>query len=230
MAAGIDFSAYLIGKRDSLISQPFNLTEMSSAWLEFQYAYAKKYEPLTDSLIVSVSADCGESWIRVFAGGEDGSGNFATHEKTDDFWPETATDWCGSGWGASCVAIDLGNWLGQANIRIAFESYSAIGNPLFIDNISISTYVGEDETTGETTELKIFPNPTQGVFKVIIPQSDTKNTLRIFNPMGQIVYSIELKKETEIVEINKKSDWASGIYFLTITGQNTRQSAKLLIE
>ena len=45
-------------------------------------AYAKKYEPLTDSLIVYVSPDCGESWDRVFAAGEDGNGSFATRPIT----------------------------------------------------------------------------------------------------------------------------------------------------
>ncbi len=229
-AAGVNFSNYFIGKRDRLISAPFNLEGMSSAWLEFQYAYAKKYEPITDSLIVYLSNDCGESWMRIFAGGEDGSGNFATHEISDDFWPETATDWCGEGWGASCAAIDLGNWAGQANIRIAFETYSAIGNPLFIDNINISTYVGEAEISTDKENLKVFPNPTIGNFKVFVPKSETENTLRIYNPMGQIVYTLELKNKEGIIEINRENDWVSGVYFITVSGKNTNLTSKLVIE
>jgi hypothetical protein len=203
---------------------------MNSAWLEFEHAYAKKYDPFTDSLIVYLSDDCGESWSRLLAKGEDGSGNFATHELTDDFWPETASDWCGNGWGASCTSIDLSNWTGQADIRIAFESYSTIGNPLFIDNISISTYVGEEETRKEPAGLKVFPNPANGAFKVFVPESEEGNTFRIINPMGQTVYYREIKKEGGIIEMNQARNWSPGIYFLSIRGKNTSLSGKLVVE
>jgi len=97
MSAGIDFSDYFEqGARDRLISPPINLSSMAQAALSFQHAYARKFAA-TDSLIVYISDDCGETWTRIFEGGEDGSGNFATHEMISDFWPEVQSDWCISG-------------------------------------------------------------------------------------------------------------------------------------
>ena len=87
---GINFSDYLeLGARDRLISPPFNLAGLDQAVLSFEHAYAKKFAAATDSLIIYISADCGETWTRIFADGENGSGNFATHELTEDFWSET---------------------------------------------------------------------------------------------------------------------------------------------
>ena len=75
MAAGIDFSNYTsITERDRLITPTINLEGLSVASLEFQYAYAQRHLNLTDSLIVYVSADCGNNWTRVYANGEDGDG------------------------------------------------------------------------------------------------------------------------------------------------------------
>ncbi len=228
-AAGINFSDYLIGKRDRLISAPFNLTNMTSAWLEFQHAYAKKYEPLADSLIVYVSADCGENWTRVFADSEDGSGNFATHELTDDFWPETTSDWCGSGWGASCITINLENWLGQADIRIAFESFSAIGNPLFIDNINISQYVGIEDEISKENKIIVFPNPADENFTISLPPESGFTELQLQNYLGQIVFSSSVDDKTNSIEIQRDPKWKAGAYFLKLTGTKQTISKKVIL-
>jgi PKD repeat protein len=229
-AAGINFSEYFtIGQRDRLISPSFNLTGLNSAALEFQYAYAKRFDEITDSLIVYVSGDCGENWTRVFQGGEDGSGNFATHEKTDSFWPEESWDWCGSGYGASCIAIDLTPWVGQADVQIAFESYSGYGNPMFIDNIQMSQYVGEEELSQEEQTVNIYPNPNNGSFTVLFDKVNSFNKLEIFNQMGQLVYRSELDDSKNSVEISGSNQWESGVYFLKLEGNCEPVSKRVVI-
>ncbi|MCF6341804.1 MAG: T9SS type A sorting domain-containing protein, partial [Bacteroidales bacterium] len=228
-AASVNFQEYLIGKRDRLISAPFNLSEMSTAWLEFQHAYAKKYDTLTDSLVVLVSADCGENWTRVFAAGEDGSGNFATHEQTDNFYPQTGSDWCGGGWGASCISVDLGEWAGQANIRVAFESYSAIGNPLFIDNISISQYVDIEDAVDVARDMVVFPNPTSGAFNVMLPEKGNFNTLQLVSPMGAVVYELALNGKSRLIKINTENKLSAGIWLLRVNAEGQSLTKKVLV-
>jgi len=129
---------YAVGKRDRLISTPMNLIDYNSVFLSFQHAYAKFHENASDSLIIYISADCGETWERIFANGDDGSGNFATHPlTTNGFVPTSENDWCGSGYGSECNTIDISNWIGNIGVKIAFESYSFFGNPLYIDNVGL---------------------------------------------------------------------------------------------
>jgi len=227
-AAGVQFSSNF-GQRDRLISPPYNLEGMSSAALEFSHAFAKKHNEVTDSLIIYVSSDCGESWNRVFGAGEDGNGSFATHEQTSDFWPETATDWCGAGWGAPCISVDLSAWAGQADVRIAFETYSAIGNPIFIDNISVSQYVGIEEGVDATHEISIYPNPANGNFTVNLPEENEFTKMELMNYLGQIVMSKEIKSNSKSIEIQHQTAWKAGAYFLRITGPDLSVTKKVIL-
>jgi PKD repeat protein len=230
MAAGIDFYNYFFfNERDRLITPPFNLENMSGATLSFQHAYAQRYDTYTDSLLVYVSDDCGNSWTKVFLGGENGSGNFATHEMADGFWPAISDDWCLRGWGASCITIDLSNWVGKANVKIAFESVSAFGNPLFIDNVEISQFVDVDELSESDNNLVVYPNPADGSFNVEIGSPENYNQLDLVNHLGQLVYSTKLDGKVKTILINPEKDWNTGIYFLKVSGTGSVISKKVIL-
>jgi PKD repeat protein len=229
-AAVMDFRNYqVIGERDRLISPPFNLNGMSSAWLEFQHAYAERWENKTDSLIVYISEDCGNSWTRVFATGEDGNGSFATHEPVADFWPETAGDWCMSGWGASCIAINLSNWVGKDGIKIAFETYANFGNPIFIDNVTISQFVGQEEIIGTSEQIKVYPNPSSGEFSVSLAEDHQYEQLTITNHLGQVIHEQDISVNERQVSLNLSNVLPSGIYYLKAEGAAGSITQKLII-
>lgn len=203
---------------------------MSNAVLEFDHAYAKRYSPITDSLIVLVSEDCGNSWSRLLALGENGNGNFATHIlSTNGFVPQTTDDWCGSGYGSECNTIDLSEFLGKSNIKFAFESYNANGNPLYIDNIKISQFVDVDQNILNTEEIDLFPNPTKGSFTININENQYFEKVEIFNYLGQLVNTSNINKTKSSVKINTKSELMSGVYFVKISGQGKSISRKLII-
>ncbi|MDP2724307.1 MAG: PKD domain-containing protein [Bacteroidales bacterium] len=230
MAAGVNFRDYpAIGKRDRLISPPFNLEGMTNAYLEFQHAYTQNTAvPATDSLIVYLSADCGETWTRLRAMGEDGSGNFATHEPTADlFFPQVASDWCGDGWGSECNVIDLGAWLGMSNIKIAFETYSFYGNALLIDNVSISQTVGIEQKP-VISEVQIFPNPSNGIIHVLVPEKSGIHQVELLNQMGTKLISKPVGGPGEIL-LNESSQYAPGIYLIKTSGTGKSFTHKIII-
>jgi len=226
MAAGIILRDKPEGQRDRLISPAFNLAGLSNASLEFQYAYAQRNDRLYDSLIVLVSADCGASWSRIYANGPDGSGVFATHELTSDFWPEVASDWCLEGWGATCVTLDLTPWAGSSDVKIAFESYSDLGNPLFIDNVAISQTVGVNETAG-LPELRVFPNPTNGELHVMLGENANYNEIRVLNHFGQVIYRVQANQNSPSVVIPDLG-LSSGMYFVVAQGPQGMKTVKVM--
>lgn len=141
-AAGVNFYNYNSNaQRDRLVSPVLNLTNVANTVLNFKHAHRRRTQALVDSLIVYISTDGGTTWPnRLYAGGENGTGNFATNTTTTaEFIPTIADDWCGQGTvGAACISLNLSAYDGQPNVRIRFESYNNVGNNLYIDDIVVS--------------------------------------------------------------------------------------------
>lgn len=228
-AAGINFrSYYSILQRDRLISMPLNLSGASSAYLSFDHAYAQNeaYTQVTDSLIVLASADCGATWQRIAAYGENGSGSFATHlPTTETFFPMEAEDWCGNGWGAPCNTLDLTAYAGMDNVRIAFETVSFYGNPLLIDNVVISQYVGTQEKP-QSLKLQLWPNPANNSLNLSHNSQSRFNTLKISNLSGQVILEQQAEKTGKI----NTSDWPAGVYIISLSNENETIRQKFVIE
>lgn len=128
------------GQRDALITPPLDLSGYTSVTLDFDHAYRRFNQASTDSLIIYVSTNCGATYTRVFARGENGTGVFATvATSTVDFVPATSTDWCFDGTvGSDCYSISLNPFVGNTGVRIKFEGFNNYGNNLYLDNINVS--------------------------------------------------------------------------------------------
>jgi len=227
-AAFMNFYEYLVppGPRDYLITPVLNFSDFDEVYLSFQHAYAKQHNSVTDSLIVKVSGDCGETWTRIFEGGEDNNGVFATHElMSDPFIPAVPEDWCGIGWGAGCILIDISQWVGDGNIKLMFETYSYFGNNLYIDNVMIGPLTNIAGHI-QSEEIQVYPNPTTGIINIILPDEPRNFSVAIYNNQGK-----ELKRFSEengnIISADL-SQYGSGIYFIRVM-DNGRSSVKKVV-
>lgn len=155
-SARIPFFSYSsIGERDGLVSPTFNLMPYSTVTLSFDHAYRRYEAGISDSLIISISTDCGETYpTKVFIGGESGTGNFATAGiSTADFIPNSVDVWCNGPVGSDCVNLDLSSFAGNSGVRVKFEGYNNYGNNLYLDNVNITgTIVGAPAISDFTTQ------------------------------------------------------------------------------
>jgi hypothetical protein len=226
-AARINFrEIFAIGQTDNLISQPLDLTEFPEAYLYFEHAYAKYYEEASDSLIIFISTDCGESWSRIFAGGDDGFGSFATHPlTTNGFVPEVQEDWCGAGYGNECNTINISQCAGQREVKIKFATYSFYGNPIYIDNVIVGNnpYVGVAEIN--QSKVAIYPNPNNGVFSLKLHEVNTSVQVIITNMTGQVVYSSFLGHHETQIDLSKQP---AGVYLVNVTGGTFNEQVKII--
>ncbi|MBN2174513.1 MAG: T9SS type A sorting domain-containing protein [Bacteroidales bacterium] len=229
-AAYMNFFNYIVppGQRDRLISPVLNFEGYNQVFLTFRHAYAKRFIQATDSLIVYISNDCGESWTRIFEGGDDNNGSFATHELTiESFVPQTPEDWCGTGWGAACNVLDLSPWAGQGSIRVMFESYNYYGNNLYIDDVMIGSMT-DISMMEMDNEIHIFPNPTTGMVNIVIPENTKSFTVKVYNMQGAEIPNTDFQGAKSNFSADL-SNYGEGLYFIQVKTDRKNFMGKVLL-
>ncbi len=116
------------GEEDILTTPVVNLSGLTEAYLQFDYAYNYTNNS-ADRLRIAGSIDCGNSYNFIIF---DKSGNtLSTVPESDlEFTPGSRLDW-------KREVINLGVFVGEPSLQLAFIGTSDLGNSLFIDNVSI---------------------------------------------------------------------------------------------
>ena len=219
-----------VDRRDQIISPALNFSGYGTITLHFKHAYEQRIRK--DSLIIRGSDNCGESWVRLWGMGPDGSPNtFVTHPSTlTEFFPQSTDDWCGGSYGADCYAIDLSDYSGKNNVQLMFESYNRYGNNLFINDIVINGTVGTAELQDHQPDISLFPNPTSGIVNINITGINDQVMLTVFTPEGQKILQHELRaKGTVITGQLDLSKLSTGIYLIELTGRQFNKVEKIVI-
>jgi PKD repeat protein len=139
-AAKIDFYNYANGfERDGLQTPPLDFSNYSGVSMTFDHAFRRYNTSSADSMVILVSTDCSNTFERIVAYAEDGTGTFATAATTTVPFDPASGEWCTGTVGANCFTIDLSAYDGQPSVVVRFESFNngIAGNNLFIDNINI---------------------------------------------------------------------------------------------
>jgi PKD repeat protein len=229
-AAYMDIRSYnAIRERDRLISPPLDFSGFEYITMTFRHAYAQYNANITDSLIIYISDDCQQTWTRLLALGEDGSGNFITHTTmSTEFSPQNEDDWCGVPEGPACTYIDLSPWSGKTDVRIMFECYSFYGNNLYLDNIVIYNSVGIPGREKEA-DIRIFPNPATGTVNVYFEEIMALAYLRIINLQGQKIMDRIIRPGSGSLQLDL-SEYPRGPYLLEFISNDSVIVKKLMLD
>lgn len=168
-----NFSWNVPGQKDELQTARYDTRGYSSANLTFDVAY-QQYVGYSDSLIVLVSTDCGNSFTRVY---QKGGATLSTNGSgTNDFIP-TATQW-------RKEIINLNNYLG-GDVIVKFQNINGYGNNLYIDNVNITATItanaGNDVSICKDDSVVIGTTAITGVTYSWTPNSGLNNAT-ISNP------------------------------------------------
>ncbi len=189
----------IIGQRDYLFSPMIDLSAAPVATsLSFSLAYTGKYASDTDSLIVSVSNDCGATWTAISRMGE--SPMATAPHGTAAFVPDAA-EW-------ETINLSLASYVGSPNVMIMFETYSGWGNHLYIDDIRVEDVTGVDEHT--TSTLKVYPNPSAGIFTL---ENSQAGQVVVTDIAGRIVTTQKVNGGVNSIDLSAE---AIGCYFMTM--------------
>ncbi len=220
------FDYYAFGPRDLLISPPLDFSDYSNPGLYFEHAYAYRYA-LADTLIVKISTDCGNSWTRLWSAAlEDLE---TAPESEESFIPQNADDWCMGGYGNTCNIIDLSAYAGQTGVKIAFESFGRYGNNMYIDNITISNSVGTGEDISDQDDILIYPNPSDGIFNIVLPTHNEGIEMNVRDMHGRLVHAETIEAEASMTRFNA-GGLNKGIYVISFVSGEMNVNSKIIVQ
>jgi len=238
---------------DELLLLPFDLTNATSATLNFRIAEKQTYYCNTFmTLSVEASTDCGQTFTPLYVkndaytitsncGGPSQcpctqataqplyttSGNFIPSEQAP--WvPASCNDWRNE-------SINLSTFLGAESVTLKFKATKADwqSNNLYLDNLCMN--VSYNPLQGEALvpnqlPFAVFPNPGSGVCKIIGAVSEGETlTYRLISVGGQVVKSGDLPSVNgKVLSDLNMTEFNSGIYSLHLVSQTRSQVVKII--
>lgn len=179
-----------------------SLNTGSSATLTFDVAYAR-YNPYCDGLVVAIAVDGSNTYSPIYD--KECSVLATAPDQTTFFVPSS------SQWRTETV---IGLPVNQNNVRIAFINRGDYGQSIYIDNITVSNSVLNTNDFNSVTNITIFPNPSNGIYKI-----DTKEevTLEVYDVIGKKITTKLCTIGTNELDI---TSFANGVYLINATNAN----------
>lgn len=112
----------------------------------------------------------------------------------------------------------------------SIDTQTPLGNTTFTNvtliwTPSIATGINENNST--KPEIVVYPNPTNGVFNVDYSKA---NNIKVINTLGVIVYEEKLELLSQGTKSIDLSDFANGIYFITVSNDNGSLNHKVILD
>lgn len=213
--------------KDDLTLPILDLTGNNSAWLSFDLAHASKpNSAVFDSLEVSISVDCGNTFTSVW-----GRGGTALNTVADNpnlFIPTSIADY-------QNVQVDLSAYISSNNIIIRFTNWSNNNNSTLIDNVNLSSAPPTSvEENNSIFSFTVFPNPASEFANARYQlEKSGQVKISVINSMGQVIqkYDAGIQHKGEKIQTIDFKNLPSGIYNLFVSlDENNVLSKKIILK
>lgn len=102
-------------------------------------------------------------------------------------------------------------------IMIGITSDNNVSNILLIKTNNAGTVLGTENIINEKSKFSAYPNPTNGI--ITINMSEKNVGFRIFNSIGQLLFTKDSNKSIETFDL---SNYSNGFYYIKSGNQTTK--------
>lgn len=183
---------------------PVDVSELSTAVISFDVAYAKKSTSNSDLLQVYISTDCGQTWLlrRSFSGM---TALNTTSPKDENFIPLS------NEWENEHVNLLTNQLVDDLLVRFSFKSGG--GNNIYIDNIQVAHPDQLSTMKISDNQLQIFPNPSSH-FVTIHSENEIIEEVEVFDIAGKnVVSDFSVSSNKHQIDV---STFQSGTYLIRV--------------
>jgi CubicO group peptidase (beta-lactamase class C family) len=214
-----------IGQYRDLQLPLLNISNLDSTDFSFDYAYSAFPANYQDSLQVSVSEDCGETWQTLFYKGGNTLRTTISYQ-SDIFYPEDTSEW-------KHESFSLAGF--EGDILIRFRARYGNSNNLYIDNIHVGfpVEVGIDEpmVSDYRSDIRVYPNPFSGSTTLEYELGQDANVnLSVYNQLGQHVKNLvneHQSKGGQKAQLNA-AGIQPGVYYIRLKADNQVITKKII--
>ena len=176
------------GEVSSLIAGPIAFANTGTLNLRFAHAFVRRAASNNDQLKVFVSSDCGATWqlarlIPAFQLGINGA-------VTTPYVPAPAD------WKYTIINLASLGLQGAGDLMIRFSMVSGGGNNLYLDDVQLTTTLGEDELAAPS--MWVQPNPSRGGATLV----GAEGRVRITDLSGRVVAELTANGEATLPELS----------------------------
>lgn len=199
-------------KKDyEFISQPIDVSELSSAAIGFDWSYGRILNSESDEFSLSVSNNCGNTWqaIKYLSGLN--SMRTVTEAVTGPFVPTAGQ------WKNVVTNIPAAYKTDHLMVRIKFQNKGQ--NNFYIDNINIAhpDYLGI--ATLAQQNIEIYPNPANDRLTFVLGELHGIQNINVYNLAGKLVKIYTDISTSASFDINV-STLENGFYLFQMEGKN----------
>jgi PKD repeat protein len=238
-AARCNATGTLRYERFFMVSPSYDLTTVDNPLLEVKYAYSQStnqpFIEQNDELRVYVSTNCGESWqlrgMKVRNQGTSITSLAGTNLITaglyaQNFIPGSPDEW-------SYFTVDLANFTSRDNVRIMFHYTSGgpFGNPLYIDDFTISDATTSIAEQAVEPGFKMFPNPSSGHVQIQFDESTVVgDEIEVYDLAGRRIHLAQVTSSSDAgITLNRSIFGESGMYLVKAIVNGQAQVRRLMI-
>ena len=212
-----------------LVSQCYDLTTIDNPELKFDMGF--DLEEDWDIVYVEYSINGGSNWIQLGTAADANWYNSNTAQgQNNTCFNCPGNQWTGTVANLTEYRKDLSAFTNEPNFmfRYVFQSDGAeVDEGAIIDNIVITgNILGVEEFS--TSNISIYPNPSQGVFNL----KTTKNidfNYTIYDVTGKVILQDTNVSTTNNTYQFNVDNYSKGMYFLNITSNNLNFTKKLML-
>lgn len=140
---------------------------------------------------------------------------------TDTLWSEMSTDtstW--TSWEWVNTQVDLTDYIGSSDLKLAFVYYGRDGAEGSIDAISISTTGGICDSYSDIAQ--IYPNP---VIDFLYLKAPINSQVNIYDLLGNEIYNSIINNHIYKIDFQ---NYPSGIYIVQLKDKNINKTIKIV--
>lgn len=213
-------------QKDEFILPNLDLNSAVAPTMTFRLAYTESnyWDPniiISDTLEILLSTDCGNTYNLLYEKTDSALWTTPSTMPAQPYSPLSTSEWRKD-------TVDISDYEISTNAIIKFVDKSFVfGNRLFIDDINIAGSTGITEV--KQNEVKIYPNPSSGIFNVEFEKNPENYLIEIFDVFGRSLLFSNERANFNKTTINLFFP-GDGVYIVKISSKKETQYFKLIIK